>query len=58
MEYLKKGLILLEANQNMNKCLVSNFYSKLKFRALFSVRWQKSEGDFYFSLELLARQLF
>ena len=38
----------LEANQNKNNCLVSNFYNKLKFPALFSVRnrWKKSAGDY------------
>ena len=35
---------LLEANQTKNNCLMSNFYNKLKFPALFSVRnrWEKS----------------
>ena len=42
---------ILEANQNQNNCLVSNFYNKLKFPALFSVRnrWKKSAGDFNLS---------
>ena len=41
-------LLCLEANQNKNNCLVSNFYNKLKFPALFSVRnsWEKRTGDF------------
>ena len=39
---------LLEANQNKNNCLMSNFLNKFKFPALFSVRnrWDKRAGDF------------
>ena len=38
----------LEGNQNKNNCLVSNFYNKLEFPALFSVRnrLEKSAGKF------------
>ena len=38
----------LEANQNKNHRLVSIFYNKLKFTALFSVlnRWENSARDF------------
>ena len=38
----------LEANKNRNNSLVSNYYNKLKFPALFSTRnrWKKSERDF------------
>ena len=50
----------LEANQNKNNCLVSNFLDKLKFPALFSVqnRWEKRAGYFNLSKKLLSRQLF
>ena len=50
----------LQANQNKNNCLVSNFFDKLKFPALFSVRnrWEKRAGDFNLSKKLLTRQLF
>ena len=44
-------LYLLEANQNKNNCLGSNFYNKFKFFAIFSVRnrWEKSKrGKFQF----------
>ena len=40
--------LILETNQYKNNCLLSNFYDKLKFSALFSARnrWEKSERDF------------
>ena len=49
---------VLEANQKKNNCLVINFYNKLKFPALFSVRnrWEKSAGDFNLWQNLLTRQ--
>ena len=45
------GKFFLEANQNKNNGLVSTFYNKLKFPALFSVRnrWEKNAGDFNLS---------
>ena len=58
----EKSQILLEANQNKNNnnWLVSNFYNKLKFPALFSVqnRREKSAADFNLLEKLLTRQLF
>ena len=47
--------LVLEANQNKNSCLVSNFLNKLKFPALFSLRnwWEKRAGDFNLSKKLL-----
>ena len=51
---------ILEANQNKNNCLVSNFLDKLKSPALFShlFRTEKSAGNFNLSKKLLTRQLF
>ena len=51
---------ILEANQNWNNCLVSNFLDKLKFPALFShlFRTEKRAGKFNLSKKLLTRQLF
>ena len=45
------NVLLLEANQNKNSCLLSNFCNKLKFPVLFSVRngWEKCAGDFNLS---------
>ena len=44
-QQIKIAQIELEANKNKNNCLVSNFYNKLNFPALFSVRnrWEKSD---------------
>ena len=52
--------MILEANQNKNNCLTSNFYYKLKFPALFSVRnrWEKGARDFNLLQKLLTRQVF
>ena len=49
----------LEANQNKNKYLVSNFLDILKSPALFShlFRTEKSAGNFNLSKKLLTRQL-
>ena len=57
---LKVISFLLEANQNKNNCLVSNFLGNLKFPALFSARnrWEKRAGDFNLFKKLLTRQLF
>ena len=48
----------LEANQNKNNCLVSNFLDKLKSSTLFShlFRTEKSAGSFNLSKKLLTRK--
>ena len=50
----------LEANQNKNNCLLSNFLDKLKSPALFShlFRSEKSARNFNLSKKLLTKQLF
>ena len=55
VQFSQKSLILVEANQNKNNWLLSNFLDKLKFPALFSVRnrWEEREKKL-----LTTRQLF
>ena len=40
----------LEGNQNKNNCLVSNFYDKLKYLALFYNLFRKEKGAGNFTL--------
>ena len=57
---IKLEMSKLEANQNKNNCLVSNFLDKLKFPALFFLRnrWDKRAGDFNLSKKLLSCSYF
>ena len=42
----------LEANQNKNNCLVSNFYNKLIFFALFPKQVGEERGRFQYAVEI------
>ena len=59
-DFLLLNIFVLEANQNRNNCLVSNFIDKLKSPTLFFhlVRTEKSAGNFNLSKKLLSRQLY
>ena len=43
-------ILKLEGNQNTNNCLVSNFYNKFEFLALFSVRTRRKKSARNFNL--------